>query len=118
MDAPPSTVREPPLPIPVDATVFEISMGTVVLNLLDSNDISEIDTSGFVPSPIINLFAVKLDFPVPPYGIFIVFALQLPTLILPISVTCVKLLFTLKVVPVLVNPVPAKISDDVKLLST
>ena len=64
------------------------------------------------------MFAVKLVLPVPPYGILIVLADQVPVLILPIAVTCVKLLFTLKVLPVLVKPVPANISEKLMLSST
>ena len=70
------------------------------------------------PSPIINLFAVKFDLPVPPYGTLIVLADQEPILIFPIAVTCVKLLLTLNVLPTLSIPVPALIPDVKTLVST
>lgn len=112
IEAPPKVVKLPPDPIPVEFDTFAIFTGQVVLNRFDSNDNSFIDTIGFVPSPIINLLGVKLDLPVPPYGTLIVFADHVPVLIFPIAVTCVKLLFTLIILPFIVIPLPACIPAD------
>lgn len=107
IDAPPSTVKLPPDPIPVDVVVFVIYNGAVLCKRFDSKDNSDIDTSGFAPSPITILLAVKLVLPVPPYGTVIAFADHVPELIFPNPVTCDKLLFTLNVVSALFKPLPA-----------
>jgi hypothetical protein len=65
-EAPPNVVKLPPDPRPVEFEVLEIYMGQDDFKVFDSNDNCDNDTSGLVPSPITNLFAVKLDLPVPP----------------------------------------------------
>lgn len=109
IDAPPKTVKLPPEPIPVEVFVFDIYTGDDTLNVLESNVTSDKVINGLVPLPTTKQLGVKVVLPVPPYGILMVFADQVPVFIFPKALTCVKLEFTFNVVPTLVRPVPASI---------
>jgi hypothetical protein len=74
---PPNIVKLPPDPIPELDVVSDTLNGASTVNILLNVNLST-DTNGPRPSPINNLFTVRLDLPVPPYGTFIVSAPQLP----------------------------------------
>lgn len=65
-DAPPKVTKLPPDARLDPDDVLLIKMGAVLCRREFSNEISEMETIGLVPSPISSLLAVKTDLPVPP----------------------------------------------------